>query len=214
MGKFLQKRAQVEECSRFLDERGLIRHRLSCKDWDLAHIVPRLGDGNLLDMGSSDSFLLANAVVRGTKGLKIGIDLRPPEQYFPGVAYMVGDLMNTNLPGGVFSDITCLSVIEHGVDFGKLAAEVARLLMPEGSVFLTFDYWDPKIKTNVKLYGLDWNILCRDEVLMLVSVFENHGLKLEGNIDWTLGERVIREDYWAPPGSGMEYTFGLLSFRR
>lgn len=213
-GRFLKTRAEVDECSRVLDGQGLIHHLLRCKDWDLANIVPRLGDGNLLDMGSSDSFLLANAVARGTRGLKIGIDLRAPQQFYPGVAYLVGDLMNTNLPGGMFRDITCLSVIEHGVDFGRLAAEVARLLMPCGNVFLTFDYWEPKIRTSIKLYGLDWNILCKDEVLMLVSVFAQHGLKLEGNIDWTLGERVIREGYWAPPGSGMEYTFGLLSFTK
>lgn len=213
-GRFLRSRAEVDECSRLLDERGLIHHRLHCKDWDLAHIVPRLTDGNLLDMGSSDSYLLANAVARGTKGLKVGIDLQAPQQYFPGVAYMAGDLMQTNLPGGMFRDITCLSVIEHGVDFAKLASEIARLLMPGGTAYLTFDYWEPKVETRVKLYGLEWNILCRDEVLVLVSVFARHGLKLEGNIDWTLGERVIREDYCAPPGSGMEYTFGLLSFRK
>jgi SAM-dependent methyltransferase len=213
MCEFLKSRQEVNECSKILDKYGLVHHIVNPKDWDLAHIVPNMAHGNLLDMGSSDSFLLWNAVVRGVKGFKIGIDLRPAERHLRGVAFMVGDLMNTTLPPESFQTITCLSVIEHGVDFYALATEVHRLLVPGGRVHLSFDYWEPKIAQNMPLYGLTWNILSKPEVEQLVAMFKTRGLELVEDIDWTLGDPVVQEGYWLPPGA-RPYTFGLLTFKK
>jgi SAM-dependent methyltransferase len=203
----------VDECSKILDQAGLIHHLVNPKDWDLAHIVPSMEHGNLLDMGSSDSFLLWNSVVRGVKGFKIGIDLRPAERHLRGVAFMVGDLMQTMLPDESFQTITCLSVLEHGVDFHALGGEVHRLLVPGGRIHLSFDYWEPKVFQNMPLYGLTWNILSRPDVEQLVSIFKMRGLHLAEEIDWTLGDPVIQPGYWAPPGA-KPYTFGMLAFKK
>jgi FkbM family methyltransferase len=47
--KLLKSRAEVEECTQFLKRNGFVSHNLVCKDWDLAHIVPSVGDGDFLD---------------------------------------------------------------------------------------------------------------------------------------------------------------------
>ncbi|MDP9172783.1 MAG: class I SAM-dependent methyltransferase [Planctomycetota bacterium] len=213
MCEFLKSRREVDVCSRLLDQQGLIHHIVNPKDWDLAHIVPALSDGNLLDMGSSDSYLLWNAVTRGIKGFKIGIDFRPPERHLRGVSFMVGDLMTTQLPANSFQNLTCLSVLEHGVDYKALATEAARLLAPGGRIYLSFDYWEPKIIQDIPLYGLTWNILCKPDAVLLINIFQQHGLQLAEEVDWTLGDAVIQADYWAPPGS-RPYTFGLLTFTK
>jgi len=63
----------------FLLQNGFVSHNLTCKDWDLAHIVPEIGDGNFLDMGSSDSYILRNISLKRIHGEMYGIDLREPD---------------------------------------------------------------------------------------------------------------------------------------
>jgi SAM-dependent methyltransferase len=213
MCEFLRSYADIASCSTVLDQLKLPHHGIRCKDWDMAHIVPDLGMGNLIDMGSSDSWLLAGATMRGIPGLKLGIDLRPPDQLVRGCAFMIGDLMKTGLPAHFFESITCLSVIEHNVDFNAFAAEVDRLLQPGGKLYLTFDYWEPKIVQTIKLYNMSWNILCRQEVEQLVGLLQGRGLSLVEEIDWTLGEPVVSGQNWGPPGC-IPYTFGLLTFKK
>lgn len=40
---FLKSRAEVDECTAFLHHNGFVSHNLTCKDWDLAHIIPENG---------------------------------------------------------------------------------------------------------------------------------------------------------------------------
>ena len=68
-----------------------------------------------------------------------------------------------------FKNITCLSVIEHEVDIKKFVTEVSRILTDGGKLYLTFDYWTPKLKTTVKLYGLTWSPLDEYETQTLIK---------------------------------------------
>jgi len=210
---FLKSRTEIKECRRILYRNGFKSHVHKCKDWDLASIIPAIDDGNFLDMGSSDSSILKNISILRISGELHGIDLREPIKPVRQVKYIVGDLMDTKLPDNYFKNITCLSVIEHEVDFKKLAQEVSRLLQLGGKIFLTFDYWDPKIKTDMTLYGLKWQPLDKQAVNMLIAEFESHDLYPVEDIDWALGEPVIDRDYYSPDPN-VSYTFGLLTFEK
>ena len=107
--KFLKTRAEVEECTRFLHRNGYVSHNLTCKDWDLAHIIPEIGDGNFLDMGSSDSYILKNLSLKRTQGKKYGIDRYDPDVPISDVIYFKGDLLQTPLPEGTL--ITSLAFL-------------------------------------------------------------------------------------------------------
>lgn len=211
--KFLKYRDEISICTEYLHRNGYVSHNLNCKDWDLAHIIYDLSDGNLLDMGSSDSYILKNAVLKNTQGEKYGIDLRPPDVVVKGAKYVIGDLMDTKLPTSYFQNITCLSVIEHEVDIKNFVTEVARLLTNGGKLYLTFDYWNPKLKTTIKLYGLAWSPLDQDETQILIKEFESKNLYLVDEVDWDLSEAVIREGYFSPE-KGISYTFGMLVFQK
>jgi len=210
---FLKSRTEIDECSRILYRNGFISHVNTCKDWDLASILPAIDDGNFLDMGSSDSTILQNISILKIRGELHGIDLREPTSPVRRVKYKDGDLMDTKLPDNYFKNITCLSVIEHEVDFEKFAQEVARLLRPEGKIFITFDYWDPKIKTDLILYDLKWQPLDKEAVKDLIAVCERHDLYLVEDMDWTLGDPVIDKDYYSPDPD-VSYTFGLATFEK
>lgn len=214
MNKFLQTRQEVDQCTEWLKREGLISHYFTCKDFDIANICGILDNGDLLDMGSNGSWILQNAIKLGIKGRKCGIDLSEPEfKKMPEIEYIKGDLMATPYKNNSFDTITCLSVIEHEVDFGKLSKECSRLLRKGGSLYISFDYWNPKVDTTdvgTKLYGLKWNILDASDVSKLEVALGNHGLRMSSNLDWTIKDTVINPQFCAPYGKA--YTFGLLKF--
>ncbi len=215
LNKFLQSRAEVNNCGEELTAAGLKRHGISVKDWDLRNIVPYLKDGNgFCDLGAAGSFILHNHVILNLQGRRVGIDLVDVAEHdrTSGVEYFKGSLMNTPFPDEEFSQITCLSVIEHQVEYTAFAKEVSRLLKSGGDAFVSFDYAEPKMKTEgMKLFSLDWNILCREDVLTLVSEMEKVGMKITSEIDWQTNEWVVNPSYCSPV-AGVEYTFGLLHF--
>jgi SAM-dependent methyltransferase len=211
--EFLQTRADIVKATEWLIENGYLPNEVcSPKDWDLQHILPEIGNGNFLDMGCCGSYVIKNLHAKGIRGDLVGIDLSDPDIVVPFAKYITGDLMNVPIENGYFSNITCLSVIEHQVDFSRFAKEASRLLEVGGKLFVTFDYWDPKIKSNVKMFGLEWNPLDSNEVRRLVSECSKVGLRLVQDINWEIKEKVITRGYWAPGNFG--YTFGIVTFEK
>lgn len=213
MNRFLKTRTEVDLCTSYLKKHNLISHHFTCKDFDIANICKELDHGDLLDMGSSGSWILHNAIRMGIKGKKCGIDLSDHEAPIEGVEYTKGDLMATPYKDNSFDTITCLSVIEHEVSFDKLAKECARLLRPKGVLYISFDYWPEKVNTDdvgTKLYGLKWNILDSKDVTELELAMGRNKLHMSSNLDWTVKDKVINPQFCSP--YGREYTFGLLKF--
>lgn len=211
--KFLKSRQEVHDCTQYLLRNGLVTHRLECKNWDIANIVWDLSDGNLLDMGSSDSFLLKNASIKGIKGEKYGIDLQEPDVPVDGVKYIIGDLMDTQLSTGFFQNITCLSVIEHDVNFERFAKEASRLLVEGGKLYVTFDYANPKVVSELKIFDRPWNILDAREVQDLIDQCAKYNLHVLHDVDWSFNEAVINANYHSPDPM-VSYTFGLITFEK
>ncbi len=211
--KFLKSREEVEHCTRFLHRNGFASHNLICKDWDLAHLVSEIGDGNFLDMGSSDSYILKNLTLKRVKGDLYGIDLCDPDVPIPRVTYLKGNLIETGLPSQHFRNISCLSVIEHDVDYDCFAKEASRLLELGGRLFVTFDYWEPEIIPVIRLYDLAWKPLNKQKLLQFMEACDRQRLKLIQDMDWTLGDPVIHYGYYAPHPT-IKYTFGMAVFEK
>jgi len=210
---FLQSRAEINEATDEIQRYGLIPHGISAKNWDIMRILPRIPDGNFCDLGADGSFILQNLFYCGHEGLRYGIDLAFPENPSApeGIKYFRGDLMQTPFTDGRFNTLTCLSVVEHQVEYAALARECSRLLTYGGQLFLTCDYWNPKVKTEgMKLYSLNWNILDKENIVDLVSEMDRVGLKITSDIDWKLNEAVINPSYCSP--AQVSYTFGIFHF--
>lgn len=207
--EILKTKSEIDRSSRFLHDQGLMLNECDAKNWDLAHILPRMGHGNILDMGCQGSIVLDNALHLGLLGDKVGIDLvELPSR--KGIRMIQGDLTDTHLPTGHFDYLTCLSVIEHGVDVRAFVAECARLLKSGGKLFLTFDYWDPKISTDLRMFGLAWTLFCRADVENLIRQCASAGLKIVAPMKLTQQDGVIRPGYWSP--GNFSYTFGIAEF--
>lgn len=217
MNKFLQSRADIDDATKYLQDNGLQESGISAKNWEVVQVIPYMRDGNWVDLGADGGVVLDNLVRKKITGFKIGVDLAYPEtkmqeDYLNGYDRIKGDLMNTGLPTGLFNYITCLSVIEHEVNFDKCAKEISRLLAKGGNAFISFDYWNPKpVYEKRKLYKLDWNILDAGDVGSLLTAMEENGLLITGEIDWKTNEAVINDTYCSPV-AGVSYTFGILHF--
>jgi len=214
MNEFLKSIGQIHESTKWLKENNYVSHPISCKDFELRLITEAIGDGNLIDLGADGSFVLHNAVIKGIKGRKVGIDLAEVtgDNKAEGVEYFQGDLMRTPFEDGSFDTIVSASVIEHEVDFNLLAKECSRLLTPNGNLFISFDFWPEKVNTEgLTLYGLKWNILDTKDFLGLIEAFRNNGLSITGETDWGVEDMVINDRYCSP-FKNISYTFGIFKF--
>lgn len=208
MLKILADDKEIEAATGWLARNGY-HQNIHCrpKNWDLSNVIPKLGPGNLLDMGCLNSFVIENALKLGIPGEKVGIDLAEVE--LPaGAKYIKGDLTKTGLPDGHFDTITCLSTIEHGIDLDNFLTEAYRLLAPGGRLLITFDYHNPKLdSSHVQMYGAGWNIFDRREIEELLKTAWHMGFHSTGSLNYQEKEHPV-------PYGNLHYTFGLIELQK
>lgn len=208
----LRDLAEAERCRGKLVDAGYVPHGDPWKNWDLAHVLPEVnrGPADLLDMGCRGSYVLCN---KRTSGRRVGIDLVPETEGGGEVdAIYRGDLCAVPEPSGNFDAVTCLSVLEHGVDVRAFADEAGRLLRPGGRLHATFDYWSSVLPAR-KRYGLPWLVLGPMDVLRLRAAMLDGGLRCDQEDELLAHLEPLDHE---PPIllGGLAYTFMYLSFRK
>jgi SAM-dependent methyltransferase len=230
----LQSRDQVSAARRELERRSLsclrpawknwlARHGLvrgiavgdEIKSWDVAKTaefvesrVPK--DQPVLDIGAFASEMPPLLHRLGYKRIS-ALDLNPRIVQMPfaeAIDYRVGDFLRAPYAEGTFAAITAISVIEHGFDGERLAAEVKRLLRPGGFFIASFDFWPDKLATDgIQMFGLSWTIFSRADVQNFVTVAERHGLVPHGAMQFEAQGRPVSCE-------GRDYTFAWLVLQR
>ena len=185
------------------------------KSWDIltsaTFIRERLHrDAPILDIGAYASEILPALHRMGYSSLA-GVDLNPAVRKMPhanAIRYEVSDFMQTPFKDGSFDAVTAISVVEHGFQSGRLLREISRLLRPGGYFIASFDYWPEKVdSTGIDLFGMDWRIFSKEEVLAFLEEARGYGLSPCGVIDLEAGEKVIHS-------GGKEYTFAWLALQK
>ena len=182
------------------------------KSWDVLKTAIFIKDHlplgtPVLDVGAYASEILS-VLHRLNYSNLTGVDLNPGIKEMPfadHIRYDMADFMATPFPDASFGAITAISVIEHGFRSERLLREISRLLRPGGYFIASFDYWPEKVETTgMDIFGMDWRIFSKAEVLAFIEEARAYGLSPCGEIDLEGGEKVIR---WG----GKEYTFALLA---
>jgi len=214
----LRSRSDVTFANQALLDRGLPLHPDYNKNWDnflaLYHTnsVLRSSDEPVLDAGAGDeSAYLPGLKTMGYTNL-IGINLDRKDDYKAGVKdgirYAYGDITSTPFPNGTFPFISCLSVIEHGVNVPLFLGEMARILKPGGHLFVSFDFWYDKLNTaGLITHDAPINIFSNWDVMDLLDRAAAVGLTVDPIVNTMCDEKIIA---WA----GLEYTFMNLLFRK
>lgn len=126
------------------------------------------------------------------------------------IIYQPGDLTKTEFEAGSFDAISCISVIEHGVDLNAYLVEMHRLLKPGGVLITSTDYWADKIDAKGKeFYGVPVKIFDKNEILTLFEAAKSIGFELTSEIDLTCNEKAV---HWK--AVSLDYTFIVFSMRK
>lgn len=209
---------QKEECGYHFD---------ALKNWDLTQVNSILKkiekNARILDIGCGES---ASSVLRfcHKKGYKnlVGIDLSIPiedrliqlqlmmknKSIRPPYKLVKGDATKTNFPNNFFDLIVCVSVIEHGVNINSFFKEASRLLKSHGTLYISTDYWEPKIETgDLRPFDLEWNIFSKKEIENLFHIAEKYNLRMKNHEIPPTEDKTV---HWM----GKEYTFISLTFEK
>lgn len=168
------------------------------KNWDslvaLAAILKRTDKtATILDAGAEIySTILPWLSSLGYQNL-FGINLvfdRPIQS--GSIVYEYGDLTQTKYAENSFDAITCLSVIEHGVDLGAYFQEMSRLLKPGGILITYTDYYAEPIDTQNKVaFGVPVRIFSRSQVEEILELAASFDLNLTSPIQLECVDQVI-----------------------
>ncbi len=128
-------------------------------------------------------------------------------KYIGRIKYEFGDITRTKYLKGDFKAITALSVVEHNVNWRIFIREASYLLKEGGVLIVSFDYSKDKIKEQKKMFDMDWNIFCSEEVEEMIGEAKENKLMLINEFDKHKDGKIIWYD-------GLAYTFAVLVFKK
>ena len=119
------------------------------------------------------------------------------------ILYEPCDITKTHYENDFFDAVTCLSVIEHGVDIDSYFKEMSRILKKGGVLITSTDYHETPVDTKGQIaYGVPIHIFTREEIENALNISEKYGLFLTSPLDLTCDEKVV---YWKQ--YNLRYTF-------
>ena len=186
------------------------------KDWDslaaLNCILTRTNPtGYILDAGAElYSMILPWLFLYGYKNL-YGINLAFEKCRRRGpIHYRYGDITKTSFNDKTFDAVTCLSVVEHGVDLKLYFKEMSRILKPNGILITSTDYHEFPINTkDKKAYGVPVHIFSRNEISAALDIANDFDLELTNPIDLSCNEKPI---YWKR--LDLRFTYLIFSLQK
>jgi hypothetical protein len=216
MNTVLKTQAEVEASAAETVRLRLPPRDDRCKNWDslgaLSEILQRIPHtGIILDAGAElYSRILPWLYLYGYRNL-IGNNLVFKQPFNLGsIRYEHGDITATRFADGYFDAITCLSVIEHGVDVGRYFREMARILKPGGVLVTSTDYFEEANETHGKQsYGCPIRVFTADDMRAAFATALKCGLQVTGPVDLTSKDRVV---HWR--AHDLRYTFIIFAMTK
>lgn len=208
----LLSRAAVAEALLLLHEHGLPLHADTPKNWDgllatvhAARTAPH--DALVLDAWAEmqSAFLPGLARLGFTRLLGVGRSFRDPMRRGP-IEHRFGDIERLDLPDASVGCAASLSIVEHGVDVPRFFAEMARVLVPGGRLFVSTDYWGPGVDTGGN--GALFRPFDARDAAAAVEAARGCGLSPTGPLGMEVSEPVV---HWRR--MGVRYTFHNLLLR-
>ncbi|HUF08236.1 MAG TPA: class I SAM-dependent methyltransferase [Rhodothermales bacterium] len=186
------------------------------KNWDSLAALDLIlnsteNNAQILDAGGERySMITPWLYMYGYNNLHVGnITFGKPSRRGP-IRYLYCDITQTDFESDSFDAITCLSVIEHGVDAEAYFREMSRILKPGAVLITSTDYFEPKVETGDKeAYGTPVRVFCKREIVELLSAAAQFGLIPTGSIDLTCNESVVEWERL-----NLAYTFVVFSLRK
>lgn len=214
----LQTAAEVEDVYQRVVALGLTPHKAREKNWDFLHafrfILQRSRKQDVVvDLGSGTSSVILDWLhLYGYQHL-YGCDLIASDMKRGYIQYSRQDLEKTTYADGFADVVTCLSVIEHGVNLRNLIKECHRLLKPGGLLILSTDYTCQTIDlTGVRDELGPVHLFTQKSISDLINLAGDEGFHLLDLPDYTCGDVGIQRRN--VPAIDGRYTFFFMGFQR
>ena len=195
----LKSREDVELALKIIKNSNLNSHSDVEKNWDsliaLKIILQNSSPSSrILDAGGDFSSIILNWLYQFNYKHLFALNLIFKKRIRKGnIEYIPGDLTKSRFPDNYFDIITCLSVIEHGVDGDEYFLEMNRILKPNGLLITSTDYWISKIDTKgLVAYNNPIYIFDKKSIEILLEKAKNYGFRVFGNnVELNCQEKVV-----------------------
>ncbi len=212
----LKNKKIIEKYTAIVKRLGLPVRSDQSKNWDsliaYKQIVEKFPkDANILDAGAEVySSILPWLFLTGYQHL-YGNNIIFKNRFKRGtILYDYGDITKTDFPLNFFDAITCLSVVEHGVELDQFFKEMSRLLKPGGILVLSTDYYETSIETKDKFeYGHQIKIFNKNDIRDMINQASKNNLNLITDQDLNCAEKPVHWERF-----GLEYTYVCLTFEK
>lgn len=205
----LLREAEVDHWVEVVRRCGLPEYVVPAKNWDslaaLGAVLARTdSSGCVLDAGGIvESVISAWLWLYGFRDLWCINPVFPAPFRHGGIRYEPGDATDTRFAPETFDVITCLSVVEHGVDLDGYFREAARILKPGGALVTSTDYYPEPIDTRGKrAYGVPVKIFDRDEIEHALALAARHDLRPSAPVPLDAVQKPV---HWEL--TDLDYTF-------
>ncbi len=218
----LQSRIECDAATAIVEAMGLESHHDAQKNWDTLKCIAYVKslddpDSPVLDAGAGVRVVALRWLHQLGYRELYGCDLKPtvvkPAYASLGFKMSAQELTGTNYDTGFFQAVTCISVIEHGVELAGFAREMARIIRPGGLLLVSTDYWSEPIDcSGIFPYGADapeMKILTPADIEGFVADCRSAGLDLCEPLQLQVTDRAIR---WER--TDRDYTFMFMAFRK
>ncbi|GEM_PF-274259 len=214
----LQTTAEIEDAYKRVIALGLTPHKAREKNWDFLHAFSLVVQRNrrqdvVIDLGSGTSSVILDWLHLYGYTQLYGCDLIAPDMRRGHIQYSRQDLEKTFYAEGFADVVTCLSVIEHGVNLPNLIKECRRLLKTGGLLIVSTDYTCQTIDlTGVRDELGAVHLFTPSTMEDLVYLASQQGFISLGRADYTCGDVGIHRPN--VPAIDGRYTFYFAAFQR
>lgn len=218
----LKSKIEIKAASYLAEKLGILLHNDYQKNWDtlkaLSYVIKATGPtSNILDAGGGlHSSILNTLSIFGYNNLYACdvVDVNySPEKFSKSIKFSLQNIENTDYPDEYFDVVTCLSVVEHGIDHNKFFAEMCRIVKKDGLLIITTDYWPEHIDcSGIYPYGPDapeMKVYTARDVRELVQIGNEYGFELCAPLMLDVEEKAVRWDE-----VDREYTFIFLALKK
>jgi SAM-dependent methyltransferase len=214
----LLRKLESREAVETINSLGFQPHHDLPKNWDslkTLSFICRCGgfDSVIADMGCAHyGKILFWLRGLGYKNLH-GCDLSFKESFKKsGINFSPQNIEKTNFKDNCFDFMSCLSVIEHGVNLKRFFAECRRTIRQKGFLLISADYWHESLATYQKHFDEEFKcyvkVFNRSEIESIIQLGKTFGFSLIGDPDLTCNEKVV---YWKK--MDLHFTFIFLAFQ-
>lgn len=218
----LKSKQEIQTASLLIESLGLPLHNDYQKNWDtlksLYYVLKVIDPSStILDAGGGTHSPVLNALSSSGYLNLYACDVvdvnYTPEKFSDKIKFSIQNIAQTDYPDQFFHAVTCLSVIEHGVDHRSFFAEMSRITKKGGLLIITTDYWPDYVDcTGIYPYGLDnpeMKVYQACEIEELVQIGKELGFELCSPLELAADEKAVRWD-----DVDREYTFIFLALKK